>query len=447
MGRSNSKRSRIAVVGAGISGLGAAWALSRTHSVTLYDQNDYLGGHANTVDIEVDGQPIAVDTGFIVFNDRNYPNLLALFEHLDVPLADSDMSFGVSLDDGRLEYSGAGLGALFAQRRNLLSPRFWRMLADLRRFYAEAPRYLAADASSLTLAGLLQRHGYGEAFAEDHLVPMAAAIWSASRDDIRAYPADAFLRFFTNHGLLQFADRPQWRTVVGGSRQYVRRLLADADMRVERATGVRSVQRLPTHALVERSDGLVETYDQVVLAVHADEALALLEAPSAQERSVLDAFGYCANRAWLHRDRTLMPQRRAAWSSWNYMQSRGGRDDAPLAVTYWMNRLQPLDTAHDVFVTLNPPREPDASLVHGVFDYTHPVFSRASAAQREHSPLIQGVNRTWFCGAWLGSGFHEDGLQSGLWVAEQLGAKRPWAHPAPFDRLPAARRADVRLAA
>lgn len=436
MGTHRHHRSRIAVVGAGISGLGAAWALSRKHAVTLFDANDYIGGHANTVEVEVEGANVAVDTGFIVYNELNYPNLVALFEHLGVPVADSDMSFGVSLDDGALEYSGTGLRGLFAQRRNLARPRFWRMLADVRRFYAEAPGYLAGDADALTLGDLLKRHAYSDAFVEDHLVPMAAAIWSASRDDIRAYPADAFIRFFINHGLLRFSGRPQWRTVVGGSREYVRRLLADADLRVARGIGVTRVRRLPTHVVIERDDGLAETFDEVVIATHADEALALLDAPSHDERTVLGGFAYTPNRAWLHRDASLMPRRRDAWSSWNYIRSGSGRDDAPLAVTYWMNRLQPLATPHDLFVTLNPPREPAPGLVHGVFDYTHPLFTRGSAEQRLRSHRVQGVNRTWFCGAWLGSGFHEDGLQSGLWVAERLGAPRPWSNAGPFDRLP-----------
>lgn len=422
----------IAVIGGGIAGLGAAWLLSRRHRVTLFESAPVFGGHAHTASIGPEA--VAVDTGFIVYNTLNYPNLIALFEHLGVETAASDMSFGVSLRGGALEYAGSDLSALFAQRRNLLRPRFWRMLTDIRRFYREAPDYLTGS-GALSIGELLSRQSYSDAFIDDHLVPMAAAIWSASRDDIRAYPAAAFIRFFANHGLLRLTDRPQWRTVRGGSVEYVRRLLDDSKLRAVTQAGVIAVRRTGGRAWVVRRDESQEAFDAVVLAVHADQALALLADASADERAVLGPFRYSDNQVVLHADTDFMPRRRRAWSSWNYIEAPGANAGRPLCVSYWMNRLQPLATARDLFVTLNPSRAPRAHLMHGEYRYAHPILSAATAVARERLHLIQGSRATWFCGAWCGHGFHEDGLQSGLWVAEQLGVSRPWAG-APFDRLP-----------
>jgi uncharacterized protein len=432
-------RRRVAVVGGGIAGLGAAWALASRHDVTLYDREARFGGHANTVDIH-DGTPLAVDTGFIVYNERNYPHLIALFAALGVPTATSDMSFAVSLDGGRVEYAGGDLNGLFAQRRNSLRPRFWRMLRDIRRFYRDAPAYQAAGTKGLSIGELLEREGFSVAFIDDHLVPMAAAIWSASRADIRDYPADAFIRFFDNHGLLTLSDRPQWRTVVGGSREYVKRLLDATACTLAPARAVRTVARAADGVTVIDADGHAATYDELVLAAHADEALALLGDADEDERAVLGAFSYSKNVAWLHEDPALMPRRRAAWSSWNYLHDARDAAAAPLCVTYWMNRLQPLATRREIFVTLNPMMPPQSSRIHARFDYEHPIFTNATARAQDLSVRIQGRRRTWFCGAWLGHGFHEDGLQSGLWVAANLGAPAPWVGDGThsgFDRLPA----------
>ncbi len=430
----SSSRKRIAVVGAGIAGLGAAWALARRHAVTLYEQAPRCGGHANTVEIDLDGSVLPVDTGFIVYNARNYPHLVALFDHLDVPTTPSDMSFAVSLDGGRVEYAGSDLNGLFAQRRNTLRPRFWRMLHDIQRFYRHAPRYLERGLSGLSIGALLDAEGYSSAFVEDHLVPMAAAIWSASRADIRQYPADAFIRFFDNHGLLTLTQRPQWRTVSGGSREYVSRLLADVRLEARLAARVARLERSDDGVRVIDAQGHAQRFDDVVVATHADEALALLGDAGADEREVLGAVHYSDNVAWLHEDPAHMPRRRAAWSSWNYMHDARLGEARPLSVSYWMNRLQPLATRRDLIVTLNPLSAPRA--VHGRFEYTHPIFNRETAAAQRRSLEVQGRRRTWFCGAWLGHGFHEDGLQSGLWVAEQLGAAVPWRDSAGFDRLP-----------
>lgn len=409
----------IAVVGSGISGLSAAWLLSQRHRVTLFEAADRLGGHSNTV--EADGVP--VDTGFIVYNERTYPNLTALFAHLGVPTRETVMSFAVTLDQGRLEYSG-DLRGLFAQRRNLVSPRFWSMLRDLVRFYKAAPRDLP-EMGELGLGAYLDGLGCGPAFRDDHLYPMAAAIWSTPVRDIPHHPAAAFVRFFENHGLLQFRERPRWRTVDGGSREYVKRISAPFIERVRLSSPVQRIRRLPDGVLIDGGCGW-ERFDQVVLATHADQSLAMLGDADDDERRLLGAFPYRHNEAVLHADARLMPRRRKVWSAWNYAAQRGA-EQHQLSVTYWMNRLQHLPTDKDLFVTLNPLDEPDPALVIRREAYDHPVFDVAAGLAQKQLWSLQGRRRTWFCGAWFGAGFHEDGLQSGLAVAEQLGGvRRPW---------------------
>jgi uncharacterized protein len=419
---------RIAVVGSGISGLSAAWLLSRKCDVTLYEASPRLGGHAHTVSIDIEGRTVAVDTGFIVYNEINYPNLVALFRHLDVPTVASDMSFAASMDDGGFEYSGTGLRGLAGQKRNALRPRFWMMVRDIVRFYRQAPALLGnPDVASLTLGAYLRHADYSRSFIDDHLMPMGAAIWSTSVDDMNDYPLEAFLRFFVNHGLLLLSGRPQWRTVAGGSREYVGRLAADFRGTTRLNAAVSSIRRAANGVVVTDAGGHSDLYDDVVIAAHADEAMTMLTDATPEERKLLGSFRYTANRAVLHSDPKLMPKRRQVWSSWNYMSGLSTDRQRSLCVTYWMNRLQALDTPRPLFLTLNPHREPDEELVHGVYHYTHPRFDAEAIKAQQSLWQLQGRNRTWFCGAYFGSGFHEDGLQAGLAVAEALGGvRRPW---------------------
>jgi predicted NAD/FAD-binding protein len=421
------RRKTIAVIGSGISGLSAAWLLSKAHDVTLYESDGRLGGHANTVDVAEGGRSLPVDTGFIVFNRATYPNLCALLDHFGIASQETEMSFAVSLDDGRLEYSGTSLRGLFAQRRNIWSPRFWSMLQDLLRFYRRAPRDIAHFGGRLlSLGDYLDAGGYGKPFRDDHLLPMAGAIWSAPCAEILSYPASAFIRFHDNHGLLKLSGRPAWRTVAGGSRSYVERLRADFDGAVETGEPVRRVVRHADGVLVEGARGWMRRFDEVVIAAHANDALAMLDRPTEEETALLSAFRYSENVAVLHSDAALMPRRRAAWSSWNHLGDRQASGE-PCSVTYWMNRLQNLDTDKPYFVTLNPRRRPRAETVIRTETYRHPIFDAAALSAQARLWSLQGANRVWFCGAYFGAGFHEDGLQSGLAAAEQLGGvRRPW---------------------
>lgn len=422
------RRQKVAVVGTGISGLSAAWLLRDTADVTVYEQNAHVGGHTRTVDVQTGGGIVPVDMGFIVYNEHTYPNLTALFEHLGVATQTTDMSLAVSLDGGRLEYAGGYLSQLFAQKRNLVRPRFWRMLGDLVRFYRSAPDDLEAlAAKGTTLGAYLDEKRYGAAFQEDHLLPMAAAIWSMPATDVRGYPAHAFIRFQENHGLLKLIDRPLWRTVTGGSQAYVRKLTSSFDDRIRVGAGVQAIERTPEGVLVRTTAAEAEIYDQVVIAAHANQALALLAAPTPDEQRLLGAFRYTPNHAVLHSDDRLMPVRRRAWASWNYIgRSQQGAGEN-LTVTYWMNRLQALPTEEQLFVTLNPSEEVDPAKIHQTETFEHPVIDTAAIEAQRDLWSLQGEGGVWFCGAHFGAGFHEDGLQAGLAVAEAIsGRKRPW---------------------
>ena len=421
----SSERLKVAVIGSGISGLSAAWLLSQSHDATVFEAASRIGGHSNTVEFSSANGPVAVDTGFIVYNEVTYPNLTALFRTLEVPTVASNMSFAVSVGNGAYEYSGGtGLG-LFAQRSNLVSPRFWSMIRDLLRFYRNAPKDLAMM-GSISLDDYLERNGYGRAFREDHLYPMAAAIWSTPAMEVGRYPAASFVRFCCNHGLLDLRGRPVWRTVAGGSREYVKRITKPYADKIRLSTPVRSVRRAENFVELIDADGVAYAFDDVVIATHADQALRMLADPSVEERRILGAFQYSRNEAVLHHDASLMPKRRAAWSSWNYLTNSATGPSHP-SITYWMNRLQSLGAAPETFVTLNPCRALREDLVVRREIYEHPIFDMATDRAQKEIWSLQGQRRTWFCGAHFGSGFHEDGLQAGLAVAEDLGGlRRPW---------------------
>jgi hypothetical protein len=426
---------RIAIIGAGIAGLGAAWALHRSHRVTLFEAEPRLGGHAHTVDVHHRGHHVAVDTGFIVYNERNYPLLTRLFGRLGIVSQPSCMSFGASIDDGALEYSGSNPRVMFAQKRNLLRPAFLRMLADIVRFNRAARRFVREDhAAEPTLGEFLDRGGYGSGLLDWYLLPMAAAIWSSSPAAMRRFPARSILAFYDNHGLLSIADRPKWRTVRGGSRSYVARITAGFRGRIRQGVPVVEVRRQPGGVIVATGDGERQVFDEVVLACHADQALRLLADASSAERQALGAITYQPNHAVLHGDPRLMPRRRAVWSSWNYMASGASGTEPRIAVTYWMNRLQRLDPALPLFVSLNPLREPDPALTFGAWRYDHPVLDGAALAAQRRIAALQGLDRVWYAGAWLGHGFHEDGLRSGLDAARRLGAPPLWEAAEPARR-------------
>ncbi|MFN0219757.1 MAG: NAD(P)/FAD-dependent oxidoreductase [Hyphomicrobium sp.] len=453
---------KFAVVGAGITGLGAAWLLSQKHQVTLFEAEAHLGGHANTLTVEAPDGPCPIDTGFIVYNTASYPNLIALFDRLGVRTAKSNMSFAASLADGAYEYSGDGLSGLFGQPSNLASPAHWRMVAEIFRFFREASAVEAKALSiDVSLRDWLAARGYSERFVSAHITPMAAAIWSTPGKNVLDFPFASFARFFENHGLLQAFNRPEWRTVVGGSREYVSRVRAELRGPVIAGDAVESAQSINGKVVLKSAGGRSETFDGVLFACHADDALRIVRSPDPAVADTLKDFRYADNLAVLHRDARHMPTRRRLWSSWNYISAARPDaviHDAHLSVSYWMNRLQPLRTKTDYFITLNPARAIADGAEVARINYRHPMFDAAAMAAQVKLWPLQGRNSIWFAGSYLAYGFHEDGLQAGLAAAEDMSLRlagelgrvmRPWPWEHSKGRIavgPTAPSAGVRVA-
>jgi len=422
---------RIAVVGSGIAGLASAWLLSRKHEVTLFEANDYFGGHTHTHDVEQAGRRYRIDSGFIVHNPAHYPLLTRLFEQLGVASQPTTMSFSVHSEASGLEYNAATLDTLFCQRRNLLSPRFLGMVRDLARFYREAPALLLQRDDMTSLGEYLERHGYGAAFRDEHLIPMASALWSSPATQILQFPARYLVQFMANHQMLQLGDRPQWRVVTGGSSTYVAAMRAHWPVHERLHCPVRSIRRHGHGVEVDSAAG-IEHFEQIVLACHSDQALALLADANEREHSILGAMSYQANEAVLHTDARVLPRRRKAWAAWNAWLPRDR--DAACTVSYCMNLLQGIESPEPFVVSLNRGDAIDPDKVLARMRYHHPVYTQAAVTAQTRKAEIQGWRRTWFAGAYWGWGFHEDGMRSAVEVAAALGVHWP-LHGGPLAPL------------
>lgn len=413
---------KIAIIGSGISGLGAAYLLAPYHDITVYEKNAYIGGHSRTIEVKTGNKKASVDTGFIVFNNWNYPNLQALFKDLGVRYQKSDMSFGVSIDNGWLEYGSNGM---FAQKKNYLRPSYYGMLADIVRFNKQAIAYIEKD-DEITLNECLDKLNMGQWFRRYYLLAMGAAIWSCPIDTIMKFPAKTFLRFFKNHGLLSINNRPQWYTVTGGSKEYVQLLTKSFKDSIKLNCGIKKVIRDNGKAVVHDNQGGVSIYDQVVFTCHADEALAMIDKPSEQERNILGAFSYQDNQIIVHADTSFMPKNKKCWASWIYLSEGKEDSNTSVSLSYWMNNLQGLDPKYPVLVTLNPGRMPKKELILDEHSFSHPIFDLKAIKAQNSIKTIQGTDVFWFCGAYQRYGFHEDGLLSAVNVAKEIGVPIPW---------------------
>ncbi len=414
---------KIAVIGSGISGLSCAYLLRQNHDVTLFEKEDRLGGHTATKQVQHGGKDYHIDTGFIVFNDWTYPNFIKLLDQLGVASKATSMSFSVSCENTGLEYSGTSINTLFAQRSNLLNYKFLGMLRDIMRFNKEAIQDLEQHQidESIGLGEYLKHKGYGKKFASHYLVPMGSAIWSSTLQEMMEFPLLFFVRFFKNHGLLSIKNRPQWRVIQGGSRAYLKPIIKGMEQQVVLEADISRVLRNSDGVSVEYGNGTQQAFDQVVFACHSDQALALLEQPSAEEKQILGAIPYRSNRVVLHTDETILPRKKLAWSSWNYHLH--SEENAPPTLSYNMNILQGIDSDTTFVVSLNPRHDIPADKILGDYEYSHPVFTLEGIAAQSRWREISGVNRTWYCGAYWRNGFHEDGCSSGIRVAQALGAE------------------------
>ena len=415
---------RIAVIGSGISGLGFSYLAHQHHDVRLFEKSDRIGGHAHTHSINTMIGKMAVDTGFIVYNDLNYPNLTGMFTHLDINTIASDMSLSVAVDDGKIEYEGS-LAGLFAKKTNLFKPRFWRMLAGLVSFYRTAYHRMQAGPDDETLGQFIKRCGYNQDFVNDHLLPMGGAIWSCPAEVMLDYPVKSFIQFLENHRLMDFTNRPVWRTVAGGSQQYVSKIAHILGDRIQTNTQITRIRREGAGVILSIEGEGEIWFDKLVMAAHADQSLALLSDPTDKEQAILSSFQFSDNQVYLHSDPALMPASKRAWASWNYAAEEDGR----LSVTYWMNRLQSLDHRQQLFVSLNPARKPRQEDIYAEAQYRHPIFNLSAIHAQQKLASIQGTDHIYYCGAWTANGFHEDGLKSAVSTALSLNIDVPWHTP------------------
>ena len=412
---------KIAIIGSGISGMAASWLLNKEHEIDLYEKNNYIGGHSNTAEIDYNGKKIAVDTGFIVFNHQTYPNLKALFERLGVKTKKSNMSFSASIDEGKIEYCGQSLASVFCQKKNIFNYKFLLMIRDILKFNKNAHKILESD-ENLSLEQFLGELKMGNYFQKFYLLPMSAAIWSCPLEVIKKYPAKSLVRFFLNHGLLKVVNQPQWYSVDGGSREYVKLLCQDFRDRIFLNSKIEKIKKLP--------DGKLEVagkiYDKVVLACHSNQALEMINEFRDESKNLLQKIKYQKNIATLHCDQNLMPKNKKAWASWNYLSSCKDKQNQGLALTYWMNLLQGIDENYPLFVSLNSSHKIDKNKIFAQFEYEHPIFDQAAIEAQKEFEKIQGLENLYFCGAYLRYGFHEDGLLSAINVASKLGVEMPW---------------------
>lgn len=432
----NTQPKKVAVIGSGISGVSAAWFLSQEHQVTLFEKNPKVGGHTNTIELEIEGKTQPVDTGFIVFNTPNYPLLTAMFEHLQVKTQDTEMSFSVSVNKGDLEYSGNNLNTMFAQRSNLFSVDHWKMIREILRFNKQAKSDLdSRNFAGMDLGQYLKLYGFSDRMRDYYLLPMAAAIWSCPVEQMMKFPINSFLRFFENHGLLNIEDRPQWESVVNGSHEYLKAILALQAFDVKVNQAISQVHKTDLGLVITSVDGKKHVFDEVVFASHGDETYGMLSDDLKNDFAPLQHFKYQENIAYLHSDIALMPKRKRAWAAWNYLRDIDNRTTGKnssdtssnsVAVTYWMNLLQNINCKTPLLVTLNPTTLPKDELTHQKIVYEHPVFDTAAMAAQSQMKDLQGKNNLWFCGSYLGYGFHEDGLKSSANLAELWNIALPW---------------------
>ena len=428
------KNKSIAIIGSGITGLSAAWLLHEIYEITLFEKNDYLGGHTHTHDVTEGETSLAIDSGFIVYNEKNYPNLVGLFEHLGVKTQATDMSFAFSLNQGELEYAGTGFGGMFAQKSNIVKVKHWCLLKEIVRFnkvaHAELKTLENEKSGQLTLGKFLQQHNFSQDLQQNYLLPMGAAIWSCPVEIMSDFPAFSFLRFFANHGLIDLKDRPQWRSVVGGSREYIKQMMTTLESQIVIRGGADSIIRNNDSVTISSNDENYQ-FDQVIFACHADQTLVLLDKPTELEHEILSNFEYQENKTYLHTDEKLMPKRKNAWCCWNYLSQNDfsavhENEHKQVTATYWMNNLQKFEAEKNYLVTLNPYQRIEPSKVIKMMTYHHPIFNRDAIDAQPRLAELQGKNNSWFCGSYAGYGFHEDGLSASIKVCEQLGIVAPW---------------------